>query len=231
MKIMNRLPQFVLVAILVLAMVGCSKSNNSNTTSESSGSSGPVASVNSSASTNGTEVAARSQDNGPASAVFGFLEAVRVGNNDQANKMLTPLARQKLAEHHMVAAPPGSTTAKFELGEIQYLSDDGARVVIKWTDMDENNKPRTDQVIWMVRKVEEGWRVAGVAAPIFEGEPPVLLNFEDPEDMIHQQQMVRDEIRRRMEAEHQPTEQNTASAAGADTQSQPSTHAENPVVR
>ena len=36
---------------------------------------------------------------------------------------------------------------------------------------------------------------------VFPGEPPVVLNFEDPEDMLRQQQWVREEIRRRMEKE------------------------------
>jgi hypothetical protein len=36
---------------------------------------------------------------------------------------------------------------------------------------------------------------------VFPGEAPLLLNFEEPEDMIRKQQWVREEIRRRMEKE------------------------------
>ena len=49
----------------------------------------------------------------------------------------------------------------------------------------------------MVRKEAEGWRIGGMAVPIFEGEPLVLMNFEDPEDMLRKQKLVHDEIQRR----------------------------------
>ena len=49
----------------------------------------------------------------------------------------------------------------------------------------------------MVRREGDGWRIAGVAATVFPGEPPLLLDFEKPEEMIEKQQWVRDEIRRR----------------------------------
>ena len=52
----------------------------------------------------------------------------------------------------------------------------------------------------MLRREQDAWRVAGVAAQVFPGEPPLLLNFEDPEDMFRKQQWVREEMRRRMAA-------------------------------
>jgi hypothetical protein len=52
----------------------------------------------------------------------------------------------------------------------------------------------------VLRLEKDEWRVVGVAAQIFPGEAPLLLNFEDPEDMFRKQQWVREEIRRRMES-------------------------------
>jgi hypothetical protein len=40
-----------------------------------------------------------------------------------------------------------------------------------------------------------------VAETIFPGEPPLLLNFEDPEGTLKKLQWVREEIRRRAEQE------------------------------
>jgi len=153
----------------------------------------------------------RPQGDGPDVAVYDFLEAVRKGNDSLASQMLTPLARQKVAEQHMVVAPPGTDTARFEVGATEKLAEDAARVTIKWIDLDENNKPRADDVIWMVRKVAEGWRIAGAAVPVFPGEAPMVLNFEDPEDMVRKQKAVRDEMRRRSEqavsqSQQQPTQ-------------------------
>lgn len=141
----------------------------------------------------------RPDGNGPDVAVFDFLEAVRAGNDEKAGQMLTPLARQKVAEQHMVVAPPGTDTARFDIGRVEPVSDDVARVVINWTDVDESGKPRSDEVAWVLRRTEEGWRIAGAAVPIFDGEPPLVLNFEDPEDMLKKQKLVREEIQRRME--------------------------------
>ncbi len=149
-------------------------------------------------------------------AVFDFLEAVRTGNDEAASRMLTPLAREKVAEQHLVVAPPGTDTARFTLGSVERLADDGARVTVNWTDLDEDGKPRTDQVTWMVRRVDEGWRIAGVAAPVFDGEPPLLLNFEDPEDMLRKQKMVRDEVRRRTEEAAGTPAQTPQAAAQSD---------------
>jgi hypothetical protein len=167
---------------------------------------------------------ARPQGNGPDAAVFDFMEAVRTGNDEVAGKMLTPIARQKVAEKHMVVAPPGTDTARFAIGNVEKIGDDGARVVVKWTDLDEDGKTRTDDIMWMVRLVEEGWRIAGVAAPVFENEPPIVLNFENPEEMLQKQQMVRDEIRRRAEEAKQ-------AESGAKTPADQAAKPENPVRR
>ena len=138
---------------------------------------------------------------GPAAAVFEFHEAVRTGNDEKAASMLTATARRKIAEMDppVVVAPPGSDTAKFEVGRVEYLAEDGARVASTWSDRDEDSQRRTDELLWMVRREPEGWRIAGVAATVFEGEPPVLLNFEDPEEMLRKQQRVRELARQRAE--------------------------------
>ena len=70
-----------------------------------------------------------------------------------------------------------------------------------WTDVDADGQLKTDEAIWVVRREPEGWRIVGVAAMVFPGEPPVVLNFEDPDDMLRQQQWIREEIRRRTEKE------------------------------
>ncbi len=142
------------------------------------------------------------QQNGPAQAVFEFLEAVRTGNDDKAALMLTKMARRKTAEMNMEVAPPGSDTAQFKVGRVEYLAEDGARVASTWSDLDENSQKRTDEILWMVRRDPEGWRIAGVAATVFKGEPPLLLNFENPEEMIRKQEWVQQEVRRRAQQEN-----------------------------
>ena len=82
------------------------------------------------------------------------------------------------------------------------VGDDGARVPCTWTDIDEEGQRKSDDAIWVARREADGWRIAGVASTVFPGEPPLLLNFEDPEEMSRKQQLVREEIRRRSESQY-----------------------------
>lgn len=133
-------------------------------------------------------------ENGPDAAVHQFLDAVRTGDDERASQMLTPLARQKTAEYEMVVAPPGSDTASFRVSEVEMIGDDGAHVESFWTDVDENGQKHTDTIIWMVRKEPPGWRIAGMATRVIDDKPPVILNFEDPEEMLAKQQQIEEEL-------------------------------------
>lgn len=196
---MSRKAWWAVLAVLAMVAVGCGKPAGN------SAGKGEVASADSKAA----------QD-GPAAVVSQFLEAVRTGNDDKATQLLSPVARQKAAEKNRSVTPPPSETARFEIGQIEYITDDGkvvaandqpanctgARVACAWTDLDETGKPQTEHALWVVRREAEGWRVVGVAAMVFPGEPPVLLNFEDPEGMEKQQQLLREEIARREKQEN-----------------------------
>ena len=174
----------VWLAVLAVGIMGCGGSDETGAAGDGEAQSGG---------------GAGGEQNGPAAAVSEFLEAVRSGNDEKAATMLTKMARQKTAELNMEVAPPGSDTAKFEVGKVEYVdaAKTGARVTSAWSDLDEKSQRRTDDIVWMVRRDPEGWRIAGVAATVFEGEPPLLLNFEDPEEMLRKQQWVQEEMRRR----------------------------------
>jgi hypothetical protein len=165
-------------AVLMLIAAGCSPA--SDTAPNRSLSSGQVGS---------------SQDS-PDHAVFDFLEAVRTGNDKQAEAMLTPVARQKTSEMQMVVAPPGSPTAKFTVGQVEYVTPDkdGAHVWCTWTDVaDDQGHTRSDDIIWVLRHETVGWRIAGMVTKVYSDKPPLILNFEDPEDMLRKQQLLHGE--------------------------------------
>jgi hypothetical protein len=144
----------------------------------------------------------------PEQVVRQFLEAVRTGNDAEASKMLTEVARQETQKHDLVVAPKGSETAKFEVGDVEYvLKDELAHVQSKWTDIGDDGQPHSDDVIWALRRDDPGWRIAGMATTIFPGEPPLLLDFEKPEEMMRQQQMAEEEMNRRERAAATPTAQ------------------------
>jgi hypothetical protein len=180
---------------LLLIVAGCGKPAGTGQSSTT-----PQGSEAAAAPTNDrTDAVAKAE--GPAAAVAEFLEAVRTGNDEVASQMLSAVARQKTAALNRSVTPPASDTAKFSVGKVDYVGNDGARVSCTWTDLDPDGQPKTDEAIWVVRREVNGWRIAGVAAQVFPGEPPLLLNFEDPEDMFRKQQWVREEMRRRLEKE------------------------------
>jgi hypothetical protein len=141
----------------------------------------------------------RAGDNipGPDVAVYEFLEAVRTGDDTKSASMLTDLARERTSQMNLTVAPPGSDTASFKVGEVEMVADELARVACTWTDGDEDGKPKSNEIIWILRREPQGWRIAGMATKIFDDELPLLLDFEDPEDMIRKQQLAEDEIARR----------------------------------
>ena len=67
------------------------------------------------------------QLDGPAAAVHEFLEALRTGNDERASKMLTAAAREKTASLNRNVTPPASDTARFTIGKVDYVNDDGAQ--------------------------------------------------------------------------------------------------------
>jgi len=40
------------------------------------------------------------------------------------------------------------------------------------------------EIVWVLRREKEGWRLAGMATELVPGQEPQFLNFEDPDDMI-----------------------------------------------
>ncbi len=186
---MWRTAWIVSLAVLTVSAMGCGGSDQASQASATGGNDAQSAAA---AGGNATADAAA-----PAAAVFDFLEAVRTGNDAKAATMLTQLARRKTAEFELEVAPPGSDTAQFKVGEVEFLAEDGARVVSTWSDLDEKSQRLSEQIVWMVRREPEGWRIAGVAATVFKGDLPVLLNFEDPEEMLRKLEWIQQEKQRR----------------------------------
>ena len=136
----------------------------------------------------------------PAKAtVVAFLEAIKRGDDGAARGLLTKVARLKTEELGISVAPPVADTATYSVREAEIVgeSDDLVHVGTTWTDVDGDGFKTTENVVWVVRLDPEGWRVVGMAMRVFEDMAPLLLNFEDPEDMLAKQEMVAQEIQKR----------------------------------
>ena len=137
----------------------------------------------------------------PAAAVSFFLDSLRKGDDEAVMAMYTRQAREQATQLNQHFAPKGSDTAQFEVGEVERLAEDGARVHTRWTDLNQDGQPHTDEILWMVRREPEGWRIAGMGATVFAGEPPLLLDFEDLKATLRKIELLREEIYRRAQEE------------------------------
>lgn len=132
----------------------------------------------------------------PQQVVGEFLEAVRTGNEAVAARLLTRNAREKTEQMEMVVAPPGSETAKYTVHDVQFVAG-VAHVASDWSDLDSDGLTHVDRIVWVLQQVDEGWRISGMTAKVFADAEPIVLNFEDPADMLRKQQQAEEEIARR----------------------------------
>lgn len=176
---MSRVSAWTLAAVTFVAMAGCIGCSSSDANKEDG------------------KTAAKADQGGADVAVFTFLKAVQEGKDKEAADMLTRLAREKTAEMDMVVAPPGSDTASFEVGEVELINDNGAYVSSTWTDVADGGQSHSDQIVWVCRKEPEGWRIAGMVTKFLDSK--LVLNFEDPQDMMRKQELAEKEMMRRMQ--------------------------------
>ncbi len=120
----------------------------------------------------------------PADVVAEFLEAVRVGNSESASTRLTPLALQRIKENDMDFAPPASETAQFRVGKIEMFESDKAFVESVWTERDVDGQNHDETMTWGLRLTDEGWRISGMAAHRGPDLPPILVDFENPGQLM-----------------------------------------------
>lgn len=147
-------------------------------------------------------------------AIRDFLEAIKRGDDAAARGMLTQVARAKTQEMGLSIAPPVPATATYSIRDGEAIDKAGEVVHVSttWTDTDADGFKTTDEVIWVTRLDPEGWRVVGMAMKVFEDTPPLLLDFEDPADMIAKQRQVAMEIQRRAKAASKPDGVRTGAA-------------------
>jgi hypothetical protein len=128
-------------------------------------------------------------DSGPEQVVTYFLEAIRNGDEATTAALLTTKAREETAKHQMDVAPQSAPGAKYQVAPAQILPDnpDGAHVNSVWTETYPDGTLSYD-VVWVLRRQTEGWRIAGMAAELVPGTPMQFLNFEDPADMVKKQE-------------------------------------------
>lgn len=121
----------------------------------------------------------------PDKVVATFLNALRTGDKATAAHLLTLKAREETAKHNIAVDPQSAPNAGYEVRPPQYLANNpnGAHVSSLWTELYQDGKVQYE-IVWVLRRETEGWRVAGMAIEMVPGQEKAFLNFEDPTDMM-----------------------------------------------
>ena len=137
----------------------------------------------------------------PDAIVKAFLDALRSGDAVVAEGLMTDTARSETAKHDLAVQPPGTPEARYQIGKIEFVSEkkDGAHVSSLWTEQNGQGAVTSYEVVWVLRKQPDGWRIAGMATQLVPDQQPVFLNFEDPADMLAKWEAADAELARREE--------------------------------
>jgi hypothetical protein len=132
----------------------------------------------------------------PAGVVAQFYEALRRGDNTRIAGLLTDVARAETANSGLAIQSQASTSLEYAIGETDYVTEqlDGAHVMSLWSEPDGNGSLVSTQVVWVLRKQANGWKISGMATPVAEGQLPLLFNFENPEDMLQKKSYVESQM-------------------------------------
>lgn len=177
---MDCIKRLWIVAILgVGILTGCSKSTAPNDAATA------PATANSGNVSNEVPVITQQADpntNPIAKATYDFLDAVLKGDTQRASARLTPQAMQRIVQSGKGFSPPGLETATFKIGEIRTPSQDQAIAQCVLTDTTEGNT-HSEEMCCLLRKVENDWRVSGIAYGTTPDKPWTLSDFESGQNM------------------------------------------------
>jgi hypothetical protein len=161
------------------------------------GSSEPTPSAGQAAATSGTQAAATKAGKPlsvPASAtpeqvVSVFLDALRGGDQATTASLLTGKALAETSKRNLSVCPQATPHMQYKVTKAEVLPENpsGAHVSVTWTESYTDGTISYD-VVWVLRRQQEGWRVAGMAIELVPGQGLAFLNFEDPDDMIRKQE-------------------------------------------
>ena len=151
----------------------------------------------------------------PEQVVSTFLAALKAGDEATTAALLTTKAREETAKHEIAVAPQSAPGATYQVSPGKVLEDNpnGAHVSSVWTETYPDGSI-TYEIVWVLRRQDNGWRIAGMALELIPGQPPQFLNFEDPQDMMQKH-----------DAALAAQQQQAAGAAAAETAQAPASEA------
>ena len=182
-----------LVIGLALSLAGCTKQPAAGTSGEAapstaatSGAASPSAAPPAAPVSQPIAVPANAS---PEQVVTVFLNALRSGDSPTTESLLTSKARHELAQHSLSVDVQSAPNAVYQVRPAEGVPGDpsGAHVSSVWTEKFDDGD-ETYEIVWVVRRQPEGWRLAGMAMELIPGQGMQILNFENPEDMLRKKE-------------------------------------------
>jgi hypothetical protein len=126
----------------------------------------------------------------PGEVLLGFLDALQNNNMKVAENLLTDVARYETKRAQMQVNP--IPAAKYQVGQTRFATQQKnvAHVESLWTGFQSGGKTTAFEITWVLRKVENSWRVSGMLTAPAPNEPQIFLNFENPVEMVARVEQV-----------------------------------------
>jgi hypothetical protein len=198
---MRRSTTVVLLVLLAGLIYGCQPPAATEPGSESSAPSAPTSNTTAGAtpSEESLRPAQLSHRQLAVNTVTTFLTALKNGDHSTATAMLSEKAQTETAKQNLGISPPGSTSAQFVVDpEGVFKGQDGNTYVLSsWTDTDSRGVTQTYDIGWILKNEKDSLAITGMVTKVFDDGDELLLNFEDPVDMMRRRNEAEAEIARR----------------------------------
>lgn len=114
-------------------------------------------------------------------AANGFLAALIKGDTQAATQLLTPQAIQQFETSGQRFVALGPETMQFRMGEMRKVSETQTLVQCMLADKADDGVLHEQEICCVMKRVDGKWRVSGIVVDSPNGGPPLVLNFELPE--------------------------------------------------
>ncbi|WP_153556059.1 hypothetical protein [Roseimaritima sediminicola] len=162
------------VVLLTLSLSGCGSKPPVAEDAPQDSAAAPAASA---------QANAQSATEAPTAVVSEFLDRIRRGGAAQveAVRLLTARAQAECQRTGLKMDSMGAPDARFEVTRSQPAPDaeDAALVHSVWTEPVADGTETTNEVVWLMKKEDAGWRISGLVLQVAEDVDPIAIDFED----------------------------------------------------
>ncbi|MFG0262193.1 MAG: hypothetical protein ACF788_07370 [Novipirellula sp. JB048] len=122
----------------------------------------------------------------PTDVVSQFLDRVRRGGEDSgAGELLTQRAQSELQRIGRSVQPIGSPDARFDVTQAREVPGEENSMLVQsiWSEPGPDGTTNDFEVVWAMQLEEAGWRISGLAMEIDPNQPPIIIDFENGDEM------------------------------------------------